>query len=626
MTAITVDVGRLLTDVGSSLYKSGGTILDELVQNAQRAKAKNLEITLVQGYSDGDISVLEIRDDGKGLKKAQDLLKLASSGWDKGVVASDQPFGMGFWSTVTATCRVEVRSNNLEIVIDANLLHRTKSVKDVVTINTDAEHYPGFRVRLFSVPRDQSDNGENRRWKAWKDLVTAVNEMGMLLRFTEFESVLLRNDATYGSGNIEDANYQLLRLLEKAPTRLKTAEPLSALPSNISFSKRVENEFYEGVLWPQTSSWTTSVNAPVRGMCFYAQKRIVQHQDYSSVGGWVHLKPGAVNLRAPDRKDFIEDDKHRAVMDRYKDDERSLFIEMAMTATDAELESFDGSMRYILKDEDVLDLIPYLFGKGTPLPGKGSQTESKGGELKSVLPRKVNPNVEWAKDESFAGDVTVQDDTPQPERVKRQAFEMVLPAVWVEASEEAKYETLIAVAKDAGLPVIVGSSAMQKRALLLKSSKDARLMHVRDLNGKISVEADVKAPKIKLHEGKYLLPALEKLAQAVGAEKVKIGYLTHRKVLTIGTKKIPVPVKDGTIILGMNAGNNIYVDASYAMGVAKEAEGRHAPTRYIFFRLLSTVAHERAHQLTPAPDGTPEHLQMIEDTLHSANDWIAENL
>ena len=149
-------------------------------------------------------------------------------------------------------------------------------------------------------------------------------------------------------------------------------------------------------------------------------------------------------------------------------------------------------------------------------------------------------------------------------------------------------------------------------------------MHVSALGGKVTSEAEVRAPETD--GGQHLFPALERLAHAVGAESVSVGHLTHRKVLTVGDERVALPVREGTILLGMNVGPHIYVDASFALGVAKEAESRHDPARYIFFRLLSTVAHERAHQLTPAPDGTPEHLQMVENVLSSANDWIAENV
>lgn len=624
---ITVDIGRFLTDVGSSLYKSGGTILDELVQNAQRAKAQNLNLGSVTGYEAGCFSLIEVQDDGRGLSKVDDLLKLANSGWSSDVVESDQPFGMGFWSTVTATSRVEVRSGTFQVVIDSDMLHATKSVKGVTVVEEGLEPFLGFRVRLYSVPRPERDAPEDRRWTAWSDLVSALDGLNALVKFMNFDSVKLLQIGEY---HVTSHERVLARLDQawswKEPTAFDSKKATDEVPEGVLFAKRVNTSMFEGVIWPQANSWSAAPGAPVEGISFYAQARVVQSRDYDNVGGWLHLKPGAVNLRAPDRKDFVSDEKYRCMSDEYDSQRRTLLLEMATTATDEEMIEFDGAFRSVLQDSDVENLIPYIFGKGLPTEA-GTETEVRGGELPPMLPREVQPKVEACSgDEEYKSISRAVTQIESKERKEREKFELSFPAVWVESSEEHKFDAVLDAARVAGFSIIVTRSSLQRRAMTVKQGKEPKLLHARDVEGRILTEADVKAPKMPLSVAKVLLPVLERLAHAVGAEKVKVGHLTFRKVLVVGEEKIPLKVKSGKIVLGMNVGETIFVDADYALGIMKEAEKRSFSKGYVFFRLLSTVAHERAHQLTPAADGTAEHLGKIEEVMHSAHDWVAENL
>ena len=620
-----MNLGKFLTKVGPALYKNGGTTTDEIVQNAQRAGATTLQVGYCGNWTEGATCLLEFSDNGVGLKKASDLLKLASSGWDKSVKESDSPFGMGFWSTVNSTSRVEVRSNNLSIVIDSDLLHATESVKGVVTTTVTEDFYPGFRVRLWSVPRP-ADGVESSRWEAWCDLRKSVEKLEGLVGFMDFESVTYT--VGYGDGASEEATLAELLEAQREPGRvIPTRQPLSVIPAAIPFAKVIDNAFFEGVIWPQARGWAKAENAPVLGLRFYAQRRVVRELEYESVGGWLHLKPNVVNLRAPDRKDFIEDAKYRAMMECFKNEARELLVDMAMQATDEELEEFDGPLRYILSDSDVVELLPYLFGTA-PKEKPVGQNESRGGERAEQLPREVEPEAGAAAAREYRHEAT----QPAPvttltvaARARREAFELQLPAVWSEAADAERFKGPLTAAEAAGLNVIMTRTAMQRRALSVKSMTEPKLLHVKDMGAKVITSAEVEAPEPPIGSVTVLYPALVKLAHAVGAEEVRVGHLTFRKSLEVGGESFPLKVSEGAIILGMNVGELIYVDASFAHGILDVALDTPDPGRYVFFRLLSTVAHERAHQLTGEPDGSVGHLSMIERVMEQAHDWIAAN-
>ena len=442
----------------------------------------------------------------------------------------------------------------------------------------------------------------------------------------DFESVT--HSVGYGDGSSEEATLKELQDAQREPGRLiPTRQPLAVIPGAIPFAKEIDNPFFEGVIWPQARGWAKAENAPVLGLRFYAQRRVVRELDYESVGGWLHLKPGVVNLRAPDRKDFVEDERYRAMLDSFKSEARELLVDMAMQATDEELEEFDGPLRYLLTDDDVVDLLPYLFGTAPKEPVVG-QDESRGGERAEQLPREVEPEAGAAAAREYRHEA----NQPAPvsvaavaARARREAFELQLPAVWAEAADAERHKGPLTAAEAAGLSVILTRTAMQRRALSVKSMTEPKLLHVKDMGAKIITSAEVEAPEPPIGSVTVLYPALIKLAHAVGAQEVRVGHLTFRKSLEVGGESFPLKVSEGSVILGMNVGELIYVDASFAHGILDVALDMGDPGRYVFFRLLSTVAHERAHQLTGEPDGSVGHLSMIERVMEQAHDWIAAN-
>ena len=68
--------------------------LDELIQNASRAKAKSVTI-------EADSQSVTIKNDGVVLGDPQSLFSIAESNWDSSV-NDENPFGIGFFSVVAA--------------------------------------------------------------------------------------------------------------------------------------------------------------------------------------------------------------------------------------------------------------------------------------------------------------------------------------------------------------------------------------------------------------------------------------------------------------------------------------------------------------------------------------------
>ena len=86
-----------------NFFENPQSLVTELVQNAVRAKAKNITINA----KDGELSVI---DDGDGCSSTIPLLTLAESAWDKEIEQNQKPAGWGLFVLYCLTEKVEITS------------------------------------------------------------------------------------------------------------------------------------------------------------------------------------------------------------------------------------------------------------------------------------------------------------------------------------------------------------------------------------------------------------------------------------------------------------------------------------------------------------------------------------
>jgi len=102
--AIKVNQDKLLANLEFS-FSNQSTVLGELMQNARRAGATEVNFTYVE---EGE---LMISDNGKGISDFQNLFSVAESGWDANTIQNERPFGMGWLSCLYSAEHVYVESN-----------------------------------------------------------------------------------------------------------------------------------------------------------------------------------------------------------------------------------------------------------------------------------------------------------------------------------------------------------------------------------------------------------------------------------------------------------------------------------------------------------------------------------
>src|SRR6266702_4090239 len=93
--SVLVNTDRIRSSIKRLFHNNIAEVLAEILQNSQRAGAKNVQITIT---SDG----FSITDDGHGLIGAIDgfhtLLKLAESAFDNPSIEDQDPMGVGIVS------------------------------------------------------------------------------------------------------------------------------------------------------------------------------------------------------------------------------------------------------------------------------------------------------------------------------------------------------------------------------------------------------------------------------------------------------------------------------------------------------------------------------------------------
>ena len=162
---------RYFENMGQA-YASSFSIIGEVMQNARRAGASKVEFV-----ADFEKQSLEVIDDGCGIEDFQNLIELATSGWQsEQVQLSEKPFGMGLFSLFYACKQVSIRSRgqilnaSLDDIVSARELSVTRDI-DPVTKGTRIM-LTGLNEGLMTLQscyREDSATDESR-WKMYVEI------------------------------------------------------------------------------------------------------------------------------------------------------------------------------------------------------------------------------------------------------------------------------------------------------------------------------------------------------------------------------------------------------------------------------------------------------------------------
>lgn len=147
---IGVNAQSVLTKVSRMFNGTDESVLKEMVQNARRAGATQVNLEVVEGES------VTITHDGKPFEDFTALLSLGDSDWTEPETADEDPAGCGFFvSSLFETTVVESRKNDTEmyrIELNKDTLTRIGTEVDVNTLPCDLPKKDNVRITLHGAP------------------------------------------------------------------------------------------------------------------------------------------------------------------------------------------------------------------------------------------------------------------------------------------------------------------------------------------------------------------------------------------------------------------------------------------------------------------------------------------
>lgn len=150
---ITVNDKRTIANFGT-VFSNATKLYSELIQNARRAGATQVDFTTIATDDQTGIHTVTIKDNGTGIADFGSLLCLSESDWDDATTGQENPFGMGFFAAFYTADRVSVLSRGQRLDIDCESAKQLEDIGEPVADPTAPER--GTEIILEGVKFDHA--------------------------------------------------------------------------------------------------------------------------------------------------------------------------------------------------------------------------------------------------------------------------------------------------------------------------------------------------------------------------------------------------------------------------------------------------------------------------------------
>lgn len=407
------------------VYESITTVIDELLQNCQRTfTVSNTKDSIIDVVCDNDTIV--IRDNGNGCENAQDIFEFEKSGWD-----IQDAFGQGGSESIFQIAdKIQIRSLDWGVKFDVDEILNSENL----TLNVEPmEFLKGYEI-ILQGPKIQENIdmitqyiNNTLQYYPYKCFIN-----GTLIEYKDLQDIVGDNKCTFN------------------------------------------NQLY---------SATLVTNRGWRDCEVYYEKRKVTDIWVHGVYGIIELKPGAVNLKAPDRKGIIQDAKKTKFENSLKEDAKTVYLNLVTHATPEDFDKFVDYIDYHLNEIDYVDYLPYYTNEHQLTSIKQKILNKEVPNQETV--EKVTKLVEFAleaesktKDQYIEGgcigDYTaftpaklIDDSTIRP-KIKKFKDEAVkyVNTVWVEDDHEIKkkHAEIIELVESYGIKIVYSKNKLYHKA------------------------------------------------------------------------------------------------------------------------------------------------------------------
>jgi hypothetical protein len=548
----------------ASTFKDKLCFLDEDIQNAQRAKAREFRVYVEYGKSK-----VIIQNNGNILDNPQALFSIAESGWDDEVKTTENPFGTGFFSNITVSNYIEIYSGNKHIIFDVENMINTNNT-DIQVEETD-ENFEGFKLILNNFDFETAS-----RW----DIEGRVKILGNYVH----ELDVYFNDALIEKKDLTQGN-------------------------DSSFQTQVEQDDLKGWLALSNNWFSNKLNI------FYKGRLVTEMDDFPYVRGDLHISDKTLNLTSPDRKDIIRDKKLSEFKELIKIYLEDISNDALLKGDEEDIENYSSAISYYADKSKIKKLIKfatfdsknqkdleYLHGiysakiKNPQINNikeyvlylekeerkKREESENNENEIKEDIEsdieiKKQAPEAKGVvhhesyhsrgSDGEYHSAYTERPEIKEEDLIERRGELLVIsnePTFWMSFNDIEKQEYRLNIAKHYNLKIIVARNKVEEE--ILKSMKTTdNILHISELKEEVDVKAILSNRELSIQEQRasMILDMISRQILDQDHNLFVIGDLMITKVIKVDSiDEENELVEDSVTVIKNPETKEIYIDRS----------------------------------------------------------------
>lgn len=314
---VKVNVISEMKKLRTTSYSDKLAWVDELVQNCQRSGATHIKVTIEGDYA---LEKIIVEDNGEGCSDPQVIFEKSSSDWNDDVTANESPFGEGFFSTMMIADKINVASIGFTATFDVKKMFEENTVQ-AIDIKSNRKK-SGFTVTLTDILPEYD-----------------YMRFSIIERFKNVGKYIKKPSMSI---NGEIVNYEGLNP-----------------KTNHKFMHKINNEMFRGWIHPYAFGRDGYFDPSVKA---FAYSRFVMKMPKSNgVNGIINLKDNVVNLRSPDRKAIVEDEKYDALMELLNEEIKKMFEKIVKNGNDKDIKDYEYYIEKYLGVQDYKKYIRFKF-------------------------------------------------------------------------------------------------------------------------------------------------------------------------------------------------------------------------------------------------------------------------
>lgn len=551
-----------------TMYQDRFSWVEELIQNAMRSKATELYITINNDR-------VCFRDNGIGCDDPQIIFEKSSSGWDDETVEDQNPFGEGIFTVVMLGDNIFIRSRNWEVEFKPGLILENREIKGGILYREIEDYKDGFEVEVTDL-QDEYYIFE---------ISARVKEVA---KYVESLDIYL------------DGQYIQKREFTEHDNSL--------------FAMVIDNEKLTG--WLRPYKWMH--DGTDDDLKVYFQNRYVKNYHLNGIAGTIHINKPIVDLRSPDRREFIHNQKSLEFKNLLRNYAKKIMLDVVKNGGDEDIEVYEDTITYYLEMDEYAGHLKFLLQEGNYDLVDKLFEEYDPSSLKNSAPveeimgnEEITHNFETFNFEGKISSQSSESDKIYQDRINKtkrgvdwEKIQDYQDGFFVDLKHLHDYYDKIKLAIYYKIPIIIVKNKLERYVI------EEKLMfkHIMFLSEDVEVAAKVEEVGIKDLKERRMMWLFNTISKAVGCENniFRIGNLETSLKKKVGGIETEEPFS----ALAVAQGGMIYVDREKIEETSiKPSSSKSILKSDLKFiaKNIDVIAHELAHALYCTVDNTEEH-------------------